>query len=70
MENMITTKDLGGLNELMTFEHWMAVKLFHCSDIISSKELQDVFKNLAKVHVAHHEALLNYLETNAPGGEE
>ncbi len=71
MKNMITTKDLGALNELMTFEHWMAVKLFHCSETISNSELKTTFKELAQVHIAHHEALLNYLEENAPeGGQE
>ncbi len=62
---MITTKDLGALNELMTFENWMAIKLIEYSKMISNDTLKDSFAQMAEVHVAHHQALLEYLEAKA-----
>jgi hypothetical protein len=65
---MITTKDLGSLNELMTFENWMAVKLYDYSKIISNDELGKHFSDMALIHIAHHEALLNYLKAESEKG--
>lgn len=65
MKNVITTKDLMALNELMTFENWMAVKLTEFSKQISKGELKKKFNEMAKVHIDQHKALLEYLESNA-----
>ena len=62
---MITTKDLGALNELMTFENWISVKLSKYSKEINNAELKTVFSDMAQAHISHHEALLNYLKSNA-----
>lgn len=69
MKNMITTKDLGALNELMTFENWMTIKLVDFSKTVSNSELKSFCSEMAKEHAANHEALLTYLKTNAPKGE-
>lgn len=63
---MITTKDLGALNELMTFENWIALKLANFSKTISNEELKTLFNSMAQAHIKQHQALLNYLKTNAP----
>lgn len=65
MKKMITTKDLGALNELLTFENWMALKLKYHSESLTSKELQKEFKEMAKIHVTQHRNLLKYLKANA-----
>lgn len=65
MKKEITTKDLQSLNELMTFENWMAVKMIHYSKIITSNKLKSHFKEMAKIHAMHHKNLLNYLSSNS-----
>lgn len=67
---MITTKDLGSLNELMTFENWMALKLYEYSKQLSNSELKSQFSSMAKVHASQHEALLNYLKKEYEKGGE
>ena len=64
----ITTKDLMALNELMTFENWIAVKLQACSENSTERSLKTLFKDMAKVHLTHHERLLAYLEKNMSEG--
>jgi len=68
MKKEITTKDLMALNELMTFENWMAVKMKLYSEQATEKTLKTMFKNMASKHLENHCKLLNYLKTNA--GEE
>jgi hypothetical protein len=65
MKKMITTKDLGAINELLTFENWMALKLIYHSDLLTNKELKKEFKEMAKSHISHHKNLLKYLKANA-----
>lgn len=65
MKNEITTKDLGALNEIMTFENWMAVKLIEHSKQVTDGKLKTQFKNMAKVHAGHHKNLLDYLQSNS-----
>jgi len=64
MKKEITTKDLQSLNELMTFENWIAVKLINFSKQISNAELKEQFSKMAEMHITHHKNLLNYLSTN------
>lgn len=64
MKKQITTKDLQSLNELMTFENWIALKLSNFSKQISNTELKTHFSKMAKMHSMHHKNLLNYLSTN------
>ncbi len=67
---MITTKDLGALNELMTFENWMAKKLNEYSKQISDSELKKLFSDMAQIHVEHHSELLVYLDEKSEKGED
>lgn len=64
MKKEITTKDLMSLNELMTFENWMAIKMKACSEtcVIGQK---DIFLEFADLHAENHQKLLKYLERNA-----
>ena len=64
MKNEITTKDLMSLNELMTFENWMSIKMKACSECVMDKSLKTMFKTMADKHFDNHSKLLNYLETN------
>ena len=64
MKNEITTKDLMALNELMTFENWMAVKMQACSDCSQDKSMKTMFKEMASKHFENHSKLLKYLEEN------
>lgn len=71
MKKEITTKDLMALNELMTFENWMAIKMKGCHDCSDDRTLKTMFKDMAKKHSEHHAKLLNYLRTNMEeGGNE
>lgn len=68
MKNEITTKDLMALNELMTFENWVSLKMKNYSTMINDNSLQKVFKTMAKEHYDNHAKLLNYLESNSQVG--
>lgn len=68
MKKEITTKDLMALNELMTFENWMSIKMQACHDVATEKSLKTMFKTMAKEHYDNHNKLLSYLKTNS--GEE
>ena len=61
MSKQVTTKDLMALNELMTFENWMALKLLNYSKETTSTNLKNEFKKMAKIHAMNHKNLLNYL---------
>ena len=65
MKNEITTKDLLALNELMTFENWIAVKMLNISDEISSDKLGNQFREMAKIHATHHKNILDYVTSNS-----
>ncbi|MDD3397262.1 MAG: hypothetical protein PHR96_01815 [Clostridia bacterium] len=65
MKNEITTKDLLALNELMTFENWIAVKMLNISDEISSDRLGNQFREMAKIHAMHHKNILDYVTSNS-----
>ena len=67
---MITTKDLMSLNEMMTYENWMATKMKFCEQAVSEKPLKTMFKSMADEHKANHAKLLNYLKANAEGGDK
>lgn len=68
MKKEITTKDLMALNELMTFENWLAIKLKNYSVLTSEKNICNLFKTMAQVHYDNHEKLLSYLKSNAQEG--
>ena len=68
MKNTITTKDLMALNELMTFENWMAVKMKQYSLLATEKSLKTMFKSMATAHCENHRKLLNFLTTNSGEG--
>ena len=59
----LTTKDLMALNELMTFENWMAIKMQACSECSTDKALKTMFKQMASKHLDNHTKLLNYLSS-------
>lgn len=63
MKKEITTKDLMALNELMTFENWIAVKLKACSETCASGQ-KNMFLEFADLHAENHKKLLKYLEKN------
>lgn len=65
MKKMVSTKDLGALNELLTFENWMTLKLLYHSEFLTNKELKKDFEEMAKVHASQHKNLLKYLKANA-----
>lgn len=64
MKKEITTKDLLALNELMTFENWIAVKMLDFSDQVSNDKLKSHFREMAKVHALHHKNILDYVSSN------
>lgn len=69
MKKEITTKDLMALNELMTFENWMATKMKFCQETVTDRTLKNMFGNMANMHLENHKKLLKYLETNMEGGK-
>lgn len=70
MKKEITTKDLMALNELMTFENWIAVKMQFCSENVQTSSLKKIFATMANEHCQNHEKLLKYLEVNAGEGDK
>ena len=70
MKKEITTKDLMALNELMTFENWMATKMKFCAETVREKPLKTVFKDMANKHLENHGKLLAYLQANGQGGSK
>ena len=70
MKKEITSKDLMALNEMMTFENWMATKMKFLSENSTDKSLKNMFGEMANMHLQNHSKLLNYLETNAEGGKK
>ncbi len=69
MKKDITTKDLMAVNELMTFENWIAVKLKQYSGMCSEKSCANLFAGFAQAHYDNHAKLLNYLKSNAQEGK-
>ena len=65
---MLTTKDLMALNELMTFENWIAIKMKQYSTLSTDKTIKSMFKTMATTHSANHLKLLNCLKTNEGEG--
>jgi len=65
MKKEITTKDLSALNELMTYENWIASKMQLYSEITTSNKLKKEYKDMANKHAILHKNLLNYLNSNA-----
>jgi len=61
MSEQITTKDLQSLNELMTFENWLAIKMKYFSEMMECEKLKTTFVKMAGTHLEHHKALLNFL---------
>ena len=72
MKNPITTKDMLVLNELILFEQWAATKFRHYYDAIDDKSVKKLIKEGCLAHSDRHEALFDYLQSNASanGGEE
>ncbi len=68
MEKELTTKDLMALNELMTFENWMATKMVVCAENSKEKPLITMYKTMAQKHLENHTKLLDYLTKNACEG--
>ena len=68
MKKEITTKDLMALNEMMTFENWMATKMKFCSQAAAEKPLKTMFADMAQKHLENHSKLLAYLKANAGEG--
>lgn len=68
MEKEFTTKDLMALNELLTFENWMAVKMKACAECVKAATLKTMFSEMAQKHLDNHSKLLNQLEKNGEQG--
>lgn len=68
MDKQLTTKDLMALNELMTFENWMSIKMKACSDVSEDKSQKTMFKDMAKKHCENHGKLLYYLKQHSKVG--
>ena len=68
MKNQLTTKDLMALNELMTFENWIATKMKQYEVQSTDKNLKSMFKLMANAHLQNHNKLLSCLKTNAGEG--
>lgn len=68
MKKEITTKDIMALNELMTFENWIATKMNMYYEQATDRSLKNMFKEMAVKHLESHTKLLNYLENNAKEG--
>ncbi len=62
MSEQITTKDLSALNELMTFENWVAVKSKYYSEMVQDRKLKAMFDKMANTHLTHHTGLLGFLK--------
>lgn len=65
MKKEITTKDIMALNELMTFENWIATKMNMFYENETDRSLKSMFKEMSLKHLEGHNKLLNYLKTNA-----
>lgn len=65
MKKEITTKDIMALNELMTFENWIATKMNMFYENETDRSLKAMYKDFALKHLENHNKLLNYLKTNA-----
>lgn len=65
MKKEITTKDIMALNELMTFENWIATKMNMFYENETDRSLKSMYKDFALKHLESHTKLLNYLTTNA-----
>ncbi len=68
MKKEITTKDLMALNELMTFENWIATKMQFCAESVTTKSLKTMFTEMAQSHCNNHKKLLEYLQNNSSDG--
>ena len=68
MKKEVTTKDLMALNELMTFENWMATKMKFCSENVVDKSLKTMFKDMAAKHLENHKKLLKFLQSASEEG--
>ena len=64
----LTTKDLMALNELMTFENWIATKMQACAGCGDESSVKKMFCEMAKSHFDSHSKLLAYLTKNTEGG--
>jgi len=65
MKKEITTKDIMALNELMTFENWIATKMNMFYENETDRSLKTMYKDMALKHLENHNKLLTYLKTNA-----
>ena len=65
MKKEITTKDIMALNELMTFENWMATKMNMFYENETDRSLKAMYKDMALKHLESHNKLLSYLKANA-----
>ncbi len=68
MKKEITTKDLMALNELMTFENWMATKMKFCGENVEDKTLKNMFNDMATKHLENHKKLLKFLQSASEEG--
>lgn len=69
MEQEFTTKDLMALNEIMTFENWMAVKMKACAGCVKDASVKKMFCEMANMHYENHNKLLCFLK-DCEGGED
>jgi hypothetical protein len=66
----LTTKDLGALKELITFEQWAATKFKHYFDMIEEEDLKELFESISIAHSERRDALMEFLTTNAPSSQK
>lgn len=68
MKNPITTKDLGIVHELCTYEQWAATKFHFLYELTDDQTVKNMFKQYALEHGARHDALYQYLKSNGKSG--
>lgn len=60
--NIISTKDLSYIKDMLNWSLTMAKKAKHYSELAEDEEIYDFFNKVNKVHKKHYEYLIQILE--------
>lgn len=60
--NIISTKDLSYIKDMLNWSLTIAKKAKHYSELTEDKEIYDFFNKVNKVHKKHYEYLIQILE--------
>lgn len=60
--NIISTKDLSYIKDMMNWEFVLVKKANHYEDLVNDKEIKSFIKKISKKHKEHYEKLLGILE--------